>query len=435
MRILVVAPHPFYQERGTPIAVDLLVRGLIKAGCEVDLLTFEEGADREYPGLRIIRARTVPKVTGVRPGFSVKKLYHDFFLLLRFVRLLLTRRYDLVHAVEESAFLAMLVCPLFRVRYVYDMDSSMATQLIDRFPAIRAVEGPLRWLERLPARFAAAVVPVCDALAEDVMKVRDDGIFVLKDVSLASTGAAQQASDLRQCHPIPGKLFMYIGNLESYQGIDLMIEGFALLAQRQPDARLAIIGGEEQHIAHYRHRVGELGVADAVLFLGKQPVAAIKGYMDQADILISPRTQGVNTPMKIFSYLDGNAALLATRLPTHTQVLNDRIACLVEPEPAAMAEGMERLLLDEALRQQLTRAASIYVRAEHSYDTFLSRLYAIYAHLLPAHRWPVVAGGSGGGESTAPPAAAAAVMDGLLAPLPAQCPGLSGAAQDGKSNT
>lgn len=388
MRILVLAPHPFYQERGTPIAVDLLVRGLIKAGCEVDLLTFDEGADRDYPGLRIIRTGTLPAVRGVRPGFSAKKLYHDFFLLLRFIQLLCTRRYDLVHAVEESAFFAMLLCPLFRVRYVYDMDSSMATQILDRFPALRFTEPLLRWMERLPARFAAAVVPVCDALAEDVLKVRNDGVFVLKDVSLASTGLAERADNLRLCHDIPGRLFMYIGNLESYQGIDLMLEGFALLVRRHPSARLAVIGGEEQDIEHYRQRATALGAGDAVLFLGKQPVAAIKGYMDQADILLSPRTQGVNTPMKIFSYLDGNAAVLATRLPTHTQVLNDRIAYLVEPQPAAMAEGMEQLLLNEALCQQLARAATVYVHAEHSYEAFLSRLYAIYAHLLPQHRWP-----------------------------------------------
>jgi len=32
MRVLVLAPHPYYQERGTPIAVDLLVRALSQHG-------------------------------------------------------------------------------------------------------------------------------------------------------------------------------------------------------------------------------------------------------------------------------------------------------------------------------------------------------------------------------------------------------------------
>ena len=42
-----------------------------------------------------------------------------------------------------------------------------------------------------------------------------------------------------------------------------------------------------------------------------------------ADVLVSPRLKGLNTPMKIYSYLDSGSAVLATRLRTHTQVLDD----------------------------------------------------------------------------------------------------------------
>ena len=55
--------------------------------------------------------------------------------------------------------------------------------------------------------------------------------------------------------------------------------------------------------------------------------------MAQADVLVSPRTKGANTPMKVYSYLDSGVAVLATRLPTHTQVMNDETALLAEPTP------------------------------------------------------------------------------------------------------
>ena len=45
MRILLMAPQPFYIERGTPIAVKLLARALCSAGHTVDLLTYHEGED------------------------------------------------------------------------------------------------------------------------------------------------------------------------------------------------------------------------------------------------------------------------------------------------------------------------------------------------------------------------------------------------------
>lgn len=392
MRVLVLAPHPFYQERGTPIAVDLLVRGLVDAGCEVDLVVFDEGEPRSYPGLNIIRTGTLPRVSGIRPGFSAKKIYSDLFLAYRAFRLLLSKRYDMVHAVEESAFLAMVFCPLFRVRYIYDMDSSMATQILDKYPALRPVAGVLHWLESLPMRFAAAVVPVCDALAVTVRQVRSDGVFILKDVSMA-TADGVAADDLRLEHGIQGPLLMYIGNLETYQGIDLMLEAFALLMNGSTTygpikATLVILGGEAEHIAHYRNRAAQLGLAGKALLLGKKPVAAIDGYMRQATVLLSPRTQGVNTPMKIYSYLDSAAAVLATDLPTHTQVLTDKIAMLTAPTAAAMAQGMAQLLDDEALRQRLTHQANQYVRREHSREAFLAQLYAIYSSLAPQHTWP-----------------------------------------------
>ena len=76
-----------------------------------------------------------------------------------------------------------------------------------------------------------------------------------------------------------------------------------------------------------RHRV-------AVHFLGPRPVQPrCPTSLRQADVLVSPRLKGLNTPMKIYSYLDSGTAVLATRLRTHTQVLDDRTAYLVEPEP------------------------------------------------------------------------------------------------------
>ena len=62
MKILFIAPQPFYQDRGTPIAVDLLLRTLSGVGHNVDLLTYHEGEERNYPGVNIIRIRPFPKV-------------------------------------------------------------------------------------------------------------------------------------------------------------------------------------------------------------------------------------------------------------------------------------------------------------------------------------------------------------------------------------
>ena len=80
MKVLMLAPHPFYQERGTPIAVDLLIRALSERGYQIDLLTFNEGSDVDYPGLTIHRVKPFPLICNVRPGFSIKKLLLDILV-------------------------------------------------------------------------------------------------------------------------------------------------------------------------------------------------------------------------------------------------------------------------------------------------------------------------------------------------------------------
>ncbi len=71
--VLILAPQPFYQERGTPIAVRLLTEELAEAGYKVDLLTYHEGLPFAYKGVTLHRTCGLPGLKGLKPGFSLKK--------------------------------------------------------------------------------------------------------------------------------------------------------------------------------------------------------------------------------------------------------------------------------------------------------------------------------------------------------------------------
>ena len=79
MKILLLAPHPFYQERGTPIAVNLLLKALSERGDKIDVLTYHIGADTVHANVAIHRIARIPFVKSVRPGFSFKKIVCDIF--------------------------------------------------------------------------------------------------------------------------------------------------------------------------------------------------------------------------------------------------------------------------------------------------------------------------------------------------------------------
>jgi len=384
LRILLLAPHPFFQQRGTPIAERALLEVLSAQGHSVDVLTFPEGEAVDIPGCTIYRTPLLPGVRNVRPGFSLKKLLYDALLFVRAAALARKGRYDVIHAVEESAFIGLVLGSLFRIPYVYDMDSSLPEQMIERYPMLGRLRRALGAMEGLAVRRATAILTVCKSVEEIAWGHAPERLIVrVEDTSIlgmgGDEGVVERIAD--RIGSAGGPIAMYVGNLEKYQGIDLLLEAFQRVSAEEPAANLVIIGGDEARIRHYNGLARRLGVGARVHFLGPRPLSQLGAYLRQADVLVSPRITGNNTPMKIYSYLDSGRPLVATRLPTHTQVLDDEIACLVDPTPADLAAGMLRLFRDAELRTELARRAQERFQREFSPQVFRERIVRFYDQL------------------------------------------------------
>ena len=105
-RVMVVAPQPFYENRGTPIAILYVLRALSELGYQIDMLTLPVGEHVEVPGLRMLRTRNRLGIRAVPVGFSMAKLVFDVLLYRDLRRQLARTRYACVHAVEEAGFYA-----------------------------------------------------------------------------------------------------------------------------------------------------------------------------------------------------------------------------------------------------------------------------------------------------------------------------------------
>jgi glycosyltransferase involved in cell wall biosynthesis len=381
MNILLLAPHPFFQNRGTPIAVKTLVQVLTESGHKVDMLAYHEGEDVRIDGCRLHRIAALPGVHGIRPGFSFKKLACDGAMFFKAYSMLRENRYDLLHAVEESAFLAWFFSKLFGVPYLYDMDSSLAQQMMEKYPWLVHVRGFLERSEKLAVNGSVGVIAVCKSL-QDTAHGYDPHkpVLRLEDITLLdweNTSVPEAENSLGMERPIA----MYVGNLEAYQGIDLLLDAFKVTKDGGTHGSLVIVGGSEADIAKYKQKSSDLGISDSVFLLGPRPVEHLAAYLSRADVLLSPRTKGYNTPMKIYSYLDSGKPLLATRLPTHTQVLDDEISFLADPGPLSMGRGLARLFEDGELSQRLADNAKRRVEAEFTLEAFRRKLTTFYGQI------------------------------------------------------
>lgn len=382
MKVLLLAPQPFYTERGTPIAIRLLIQALCDAGHQVDVLTYHVGEPVHISGMRLFRIAEPPGIGNVSIGFSVKKLVCDAWMLVKAFRLMRTGGYDVVHAVEESVFIALAARLSWRFKLVYDMDSLMADQIVEKWPTLAPVLPGMQWFEKEAIKRADLVFAVCPAIQQRACSyIESKRVHLIPDVAPNPSGhAMSDAENIRQYFQSSAPIVMYVGNLEQYQGIDLLLNAVAAL-EKPDDCNLLIIGGTAEHVRQYQAKVSELGLKNNTVLLGNRPLSALGHYLNQADILCSPRLKGVNTPMKIYAYMLSGKAVLATNIISHSQVLDGNCAYLVEPTASAMAQGLHALIESAQLRSNLGLAAAELARNHYSEQAFSKRVSVAYQQL------------------------------------------------------
>jgi hypothetical protein len=184
VNILVLSPNPFYQDRGSPIRLDQILKVLSARGDKLDVLAYHEGREISYDNVTIYRICNIPFMNDLRPGFSWKKVICDIFMFFKTIHLVVRNRYQVFYAVEESVFIALVLKWSCKIPYIYAMDSSLSEQMVASYPFLQPCLLFFHACEKLAVRNAIAVVPVCNALADDIDRYRPKKVVILQDVSL-----------------------------------------------------------------------------------------------------------------------------------------------------------------------------------------------------------------------------------------------------------
>ena len=226
-------------------------------------------------------------------------------------------KYDVVHAVEEAAHLAAPVARLLRLPLVMDVDSSIPDQL--RYTGF-ATRGPLLWaaerLERSALASARTVVTVCTSLTDGVRRARargrglpDRGPAARRRGRAAVRGGGDdpahgaRASDAVRSCSTPA-------TSSRTRACALLVDAAALL----PELWFVFMGGDADAVAAVRARLAAAGAGARCVFTGTRPPSELPAFLALADVLVSPRVRGENTPFKVYSYMASGKPLVATRI-------------------------------------------------------------------------------------------------------------------------
>jgi glycosyltransferase involved in cell wall biosynthesis len=359
-----------------------VVRAHLDLGHRVDVVTFPIGEDFKGEGLRFFRASNPLGIGSVPIGFSFRKIILDLTLILALRRRLRADSYQLIHALEESAFPAVLLGRRAKIPVLYDMHSRLSEGLAG-FPGLG--RGPLRRVARRLEEWLfrrASIIVTSKGLADQVRAVCPDAkLFEWHFSGTLENGTRATPDSLRRSLRIPADapVVLYSGTFTPYQGIDLFLQAAAVVARSEPRRIFVLVGcegGEAEGVLAVAKR---LGIEAGIRIVDRQPRPKMHSYFDMADVLVSPRISGDNVPLKIFDYLAADRPIVATDIPTHRTVLDDSLALLVSPTPEALGGGIRTLLNDGALAQRLREAAGAYAHEHLGWPIFVDSLRRIHS--------------------------------------------------------
>ena len=383
-----IAPEPFFEPRGTPFSEFHRIRALLELGHEVDLVTYPFGANVTMPGLRLFRSLRPPLMRSVSVGPSFAKLPLNALLTLTVFRRALSQRYDVIHSHEEAGLIGVAVAALLRIPHVYDMHSSLPQQLTNfAFSRSRIVRRLFLSIESLMIRRSRVVIVICPTLEDTVRDIDPQAQTVLIENAPGSAGddaTPDQAAAVRRRFGLSEStpIVLYTGTFEAYQGLDLLFDAMGAVHAARPDARLLLAGGKSEQVTRARERAKTAGIEDVVVFAGERPAQEIPAYLLAATVLVSPRSRGTNTPLKIYQYLRSRKPIVATRLLSHTQVLSDETAVLTGASANEFASGILKVLNEPRLAADLGRRARQLADTKYSYEVYLERTRQACAALV-----------------------------------------------------
>lgn len=380
-RVLMLTPQPYFRARGTPFSVLHRVRALCEMGYQVDMVTYPFGEDITFEGLKIIRSGNWGIIKDIKIGPSIQKIFLDISLFLTARKLLKKNSYDVIHSHEEAAFFSMHLAKKYKMLHVYDMHSSLPQQL-ENFNSFN-----LGFFKKIFEHFENKVLTSCDAAITicpelaDLVKSYNLNIphELIENTADDSKVFSNSHTNLRELHSLQEKkIILYTGTFEAYQGIDILFSAFKVTLSDNPNAYLILVGGREEQVEKYKQLAESIDVNNSVFFTGTVPPSEIPSYIEAADMIVSPRCTGTNTPLKIYGYLRTGKPIIATDMLTHTQVLNNDVAVLVPPNEQGLSDGMSELIYKPELGQIKAQAAKQLADEKYSDAIYMHKVKKLY---------------------------------------------------------
>jgi glycosyltransferase involved in cell wall biosynthesis len=382
-KILMIAPTPFFADRGCHVRILGEAKALIALGNELLLCTY--GLGRDIEPIPTVRTMSLPWYKKLSPGPSVHKIYVDLLLLWNVLWACRSFRPDIIHAhLHEGIAIGKVASKLFGIPLVADLQGSLTAELVAHkaLPDVRWLVKPVQWLEKLINRMPLHLIASSTHMGrvtQNEFDIPAQRLTTLMDgVDLDVFSPGEPDPHLRGSLGIQPdeRVVVFIGVLTEYQGIDLLIKSIPQVVKECPKAKFLIIGYPDEE--HYRAQARALGVEEFTLFTGKIPYADAPRYLSLAQVAVSPKISTTEANLKLFTYMAMGLPTVVFDNPVNREILGDLGSYARFGDVADLARVLTGLLNDEEEARQLGAACRQKAIDDYSWLAVGRQLGSIY---------------------------------------------------------
>lgn len=385
MRILMIAPTPFFSDRGCHTQIYEEIKALQILGHEIVLCAY--GLGRDLAGVKIVRCFNLPWYRKLSAGPSYSKILLLPFLAFTAIKTIIGFKPEIIHAhLHEGALIARF-CKIFfpKLKYLFDMQGSLTGECLQHGFIKQGGLGYklIGFLEkRIVSWFfvitqSANMVEELRALGVAAGKTANvkDGVDTDVFRPLAANEKLAQQLKINLHKP----RIIYMGLLEKYQGADIMFEAFKIVAEEIKEAQFIIIGFP--NIEKYRFKCGELGLEKNVLFLGRIEYEKLPAYLSLAEVAVAPKISLTEGDGKIYNYMAMGLATAAFDRGVSREILGQTGVFAKFSDSGDLAEKIIYLLNNKAEAKLLGEAARARSVTELSWKAVGKRINKVYQNL------------------------------------------------------
>jgi len=339
-KIIMIAPTPFFSDRGCHIRVLNSYLRLKREGNEIILLTYSLG--RNLEGLNIKRIPSLPGYKKLDPGFSLYKPFLDLFLLIYLEYYYLRYRPTMLYChLHEGALAGIMVKGLFRkVKIIFDSQGSLSGELVSNGTVKNGLLIKiLNSIELFLVKHSNIVITSTKGLKKRYESmVPGKKLEVEPDYPDKSLFNPQVLPIELEKGTLPQqKIVAYLGGLKRNKGIGYLLDS---IVHTSGNIHFLLMGYPLDEVGN---SLKEMGIEDRVTLIGPIPYEKAASYLKLADAAVSPKvlSESGEANAKLYIYDAVGLPVVCFDSKENREVLNNRGFFAKEKDPVDLALKIE----------------------------------------------------------------------------------------------